>query len=154
MSIITKQLPWIEKIFLTAVIAGTILLTLKINSSLVKISLLGLGVTFFLSAYRPTELPRSENEKFGFQELLAGTIVPKMLWISSAISTVGIAFYLFNFGNDGYRRLLMIGGLTIATGTMILLISLLQGTKNLGTAAPILYRAIPLLLLDFYILFN
>jgi len=81
-------------------------------------------------------------------------IVPKVLWISSAISALGIAFYLFDFGNDGYKRLLMIGGLTIGIGTLLLVVFLASGVKHIKTVTPILLRAVPLCLVDFYILFK
>lgn len=151
---ITKHLPLVEKILLTALVIGTILRVMHIDSSVTKVSLLGLGVTFFLLAYRPNEIPREENEQLGFPDLLALTIVPKILWISSAISALGIAFYLFAFGNNGFKQLLMIGGMTIGGSTVVLLFSFAKGVKHLGTVTPILLRAIPLLLVDFYILFR
>lgn len=80
-------------------------------------------------------------------------IVPKVLWISSAISALGIAFYFFNFGNDGYKRLMMIGGLTIGIATLLLAIFLISGVKYIKTVTPILLRAVPLFFLDMYILF-
>jgi hypothetical protein len=79
-------------------------------------------------------------------------IVPKVLWISSAISALGIAFYLFDFGNDGYKRMLMIGGLTIGIGTLLLLVFFVSGVKHIKIVTPILLRAIPLCLVDFYLM--
>ena len=152
MNAITKHLPLIEKIFLAATLIGIILFALKIDTSVIKVALLGLAITFFLFSYRPNESPQPD-ERFGFQGLLAHVIVPKILWISSAISTLGIAFFLFNFGNGSYRRLLIIGGLTIAVACVILLASLMQGVKYLAATTPLLLRAIPLLVLDFYLLF-
>ncbi len=151
---VTKYLPLVEKIFLTAFIIGTVLRILHIDSTVTGVALLGLGVIFFLLAYRPTEIPRQENEQFGFSELLALMIVPKVLWISSAISALGIAFYLFDFGNDGYKKMLMIGGLTIGIGTVLLVVFFVSGVKHIRTVTPILLRAVPLCLVDFYILFK
>ena len=151
---ITKHLPLVEKVLLTTLVIGTILRVMHLDSSVTKVSLLGLGVTFFLFAYRPNEIPREENEQFGFPDLLVLTIVPKVLWISSAISALGIALYLVDLGNEGYKRLLMIGGMTIGGATVILLFSFAKGVKHLETVTPVLLRAIPLLLVDFYILFR
>jgi hypothetical protein len=149
---ITNHLPLIEKVFLAALAIGTVLTVMQIDSTVMRISLIGLAVTFFLFAYRPIEIPKQENEPFGFSELLAFMIVPKVLWISSAISAVGIAFYLFN--NDGYKQLLMIGGLSIGIGTILIVIFLVSGVKHIKMVTPILLRAVPLFLVDFYILFK
>jgi len=149
---ITKHLPLVEKALLTALAIGTILTVMQMDSTVTRVSLIGLGVTFFLLAYRPTDIPRQEGEQFGFSELLGLMIVPKVLWISSAISSLGIAFYLFDFGNDGYKQLLMVGGLTIGVGTLLLVVFLVSGVKHIRRVAPILLRAVPLCLVDFYIL--
>lgn len=151
---ITKYLPTVEKILLAAFIIGTILKIMHIDSSVTQVTLVGLGITFFLFMYRPNEVPRQADEQSGFFDLLALTIVPKILWISSAISALGLAFYLFDLGNDGYKRLLTIGGMTIGVGVVILLFAFTKGVRHLGTVTPILLRAVPLLLADFYILFN
>lgn len=151
---ITKHLPLIEKVLLTALAIGTILTVMKIDSTVTRVSLLGLGVTFFFMAYRPSDIPRQEGEQFGFSDLLGLMIVPKVLWISSAVSALGIAFYLFDFGNDGYKKMLMVGGLTIGIGTLLLVVFLVSGVKHIKTVTPILLRAVPLCLVDFYILFK
>ncbi len=149
---ITKHLPIVEKVLLTTLAIGAILTVMKIDSTVTRVSLLGLGVTFFLLAYRPTDIPRQEGEQFGFSGLLGLMIVPKVLWISSAISALGIAFYLFDFGNDGYKNMLMIGGLTIGSGTLLLVVFFVSGVKHIKTVTPILLRAVPLCFVDVYIL--
>jgi hypothetical protein len=149
---ITKHLPSVEKVLLTALFIGTILTVMKIDSTVTRVSLLGLGVTFFLLA--PTDIPRQEGEQFGFSELLGLMIVPKVLWISSAISALGVAFYLFDFSNDGYKRMLIIGGVTIGIGTLLLVVFFVNGVKHIRTVTPILLRAVPLCLVDFYLLFK
>ena len=119
---ITKHLPLVEKVLLIALAIGTILTVMQVDSTVTRVSLLGLGVTFFLLAYRPIDIPSQEGEQFGFSELLGLMIVPKVLWISSAVSSLGMAFYLFDFGNDGYKKMLMIGGLTIGIGALLLVV--------------------------------
>lgn len=149
-----KHLPLVEKILLAALAVGVILIVMKVDSTVARVSLFGLGVVFFLLAYRPNELPTQEGEVFGFSHLLALTIAPKVLWISSAISAVGIALYLSDAGNDGYKNMLMIGGLTIASGATLLIIFLIMGVKHINTVIPVLVRAVPLCLVDLYMLFQ
>ena len=148
---LTKHLPLVEKVLMMALAIGIILTITGIDSTITKTALLGLAVTFFLMAYRPVESLRQENEQLGFPQLLAIMIVPKVLWISSAVSAIGIAFYLF--GNEGYKQQAIIGGLSIAIGTLIFVISLVTEVKHIKTVTPILLRALPLLLADFYIFF-
>ena len=151
---ITKHLPLAEKGLLTALLIGAILMILKMDSLVTRVALLGLALTFFLLAYRPADIPRRENDPFGFSELLGWLIVPKVLWISSAVSSLGIAFFLFDFGNDGYKQLLFIGGLSIGIGATVLLILFISGVKHIGVVAPVLLRAIPLAAVDCYLLFQ
>ena len=81
-------------------------------------------------------------------------IIPKVLWISSAICAMGIAFYLFNLGNEGYKNMLLIGGTTVVAATLILLAFLLGGVRYISTVIPVLFRAVPLGLVSLYILFR
>lgn len=150
---VTKYLPLVEKALLAALVIGIILTITGLDKTVTRVAFLGLGATFFLFAFRPIEIPRKENEPFGFSELLAFTIVPKVLWISSAVSCIGIVFYLSAFGNEGYKQQLMIGAQSIGIGTLILAALLAKGVKHLNTITPVLLRAIPLLLVDLYILF-
>jgi hypothetical protein len=151
---ITNHLQIVEKLLLTALAVGIILTVMKIDSTVTRASLLGLAVTFFLYAYRPKDIPRQENEQFGFAQFIGLMTLPKVLWISSAISSLGIAFYLFDFGNDGYKQMLMIGGLTIGVGALLFLFFLLSGVKHITIVTPILLRALPLFLADVYFSFN
>jgi hypothetical protein len=149
---ITKYLPLIEKIFLTALIVGVILKISHIDSKVMGISLIGLGITYFLLAFKPSDIQLQENEQLTFTHLLALMIIPKTMLISAAISALGISLYLLNFGNQqGYKQLLLIGISTIGLGTILLTFFLLRDVKNLKTVTPVLLRAIPLLLASLYI---
>jgi hypothetical protein len=148
---ITNYLPLIEKIVLTALAIGLLLTVMKMDNAVTNFSLIGLAVVFFLSAYRPMEIPRNENEQLGFTELLAFSIIPKTMWISCAISAMGISFYMSQFGNEGYKQMLLIGGSTIAIGTVMLGFCVVSGVRNLNLVTPILFRALPLLAADIYI---
>lgn len=151
---LTKNLHWAERAFLIALALGTIMAYLKIDTGVLRVSLVGLAVVFFLYAYKPMDIVRGENEQLGFSDLLAVTILPKVMWISSAISTLGLLFYILDLGNEGYKNMLMIGGLTIGIAFVLLTIFLASGVKNLKMVTPILFRAVPLSLIDLYILFK
>lgn len=152
---IDKLLPYIERIFLASLIIGFLL---KLTGSeipfLIAVSIGGLGVSFFLNAYSPLDIEPAEGEQMGFNELLGLSIIPKVLWISTAIATIGILFYMLHLGNSGYLNMLYIGGSIIIIATFIMLILKLIGTKYMNAAFPVLYRALPTLLIVAYILFS
>jgi hypothetical protein len=149
---IKNGLPLVEKILLIALAIGIILALLNIDHDVVKLTLLALAAVFFLLTYRPIDLPAKEGEQLGFAELIALNIIPKTLWISSAISAIGIAFYLYNF--NGARQILIIGAPVIAFDVVLLIIFAVMGTRYMHTAVPVLLRAVPLLIADVYILFQ
>lgn len=149
---LTKHLPLAEKALLAALAIGAILTMLEMDTTITTVALLGLAVTFFLFAYRPIDIPVQEGEQFGFSQLLGLMIIPKVLWISCAVSALGIVFYLLQLGNDGFKQMLMIGVSAIAFAGLLLVILLISGVKHMKLVAPVLLRAIPLLLADVYIL--
>jgi hypothetical protein len=132
---------------------GMILTAMQVDSTITPASLIGLAITFFLFAYRPLDVPYQENEQQGFADLLALMIIPKVLWISTAMSAFGIGFSFFAT-NEGYKNMLLIGGISIAFATLLLGIFTIIGVKHIRVVAPILLRALPLCLVDFYILFR
>lgn len=120
-ALITPHLPLADKILLTSLAVGVILMVMEIDSSVAGVSLFGLAITFFLSAYRPPiNVPAQQLGAGGFSELFGVTILPKVLWISLAVSAFGIGSYILDFGNDGYKKMLMIGGSALAIGTSCL----------------------------------
>ena len=167
-TLITQYVPLAEKILLTSLTVGVIMMAMEINTSVTIASLIGLAAIFFLFAYRPLDVPLSgdagrvqpadaasrEDGPAGFPELLGLTILPKVLWLSSAISVFGIALYIIDFGSDGYKNMLMIGGTAIATGALLLVALKMTGEKRINAVMPILLRAVPVCLVDFYILFG
>ncbi|WP_296620629.1 hypothetical protein [Marivirga sp.] len=117
-------------------------------SILYIISLAGLGIVFFLFAQIPSQ---AKIEGSDFNSLLGLSIVPRVLWISTAITTVGVLFYLQGFA--GAFKLLSIGGITIAICTLILIILRVINVKGLEQVIPILYRSYPALLAAAYFIF-
>ncbi|MGL1886533.1 MAG: hypothetical protein OCD76_08470 [Reichenbachiella sp.] len=150
-----KLLPYLERVFLSTLAIGYILqLTGTGIPIIITIGLAGLGITFFLNAYKPLDLKQTESEQMGLPKLLGMSIVPKILWISTAVATIGILFYTLELGNDGYLNMLYIGSLTIIIGSGIMLILKVIGTKHLSTSIPVFFRALPTLLVVTYILFG
>jgi hypothetical protein len=107
-------------------------------------------VIYFLSAYKPSDLPTDENNPFGFSELLSLSILPKVMWINSAVLAIGILFYLLK--NEGYKQMLMIGCLSMGAALLILLILFIARAKYLNNCASVLLRGIPLLAVAAYIM--
>ncbi len=150
-----KLLPYLERVFLTGLIIGFVFSLTGIEIPyLLTISLGGLGITFFLNAYLPVGIESTEKDKMGFNELLGLLIVPKVLWISSAIATLGILFYTLKLDNNGYMQMLYIGGSTIITPLVIMLILKAIGTKYIKFTNPAIFRAVPILFVIGYILFG
>jgi hypothetical protein len=150
-----QYLPLAEKIFLAGASVGLIFLFLNLDTLVLIASLIALAVIFFLSAYRPPEdVPANENERQGFQELFAFVILPKVLWIGCAVCSVGIALYLIGPSNEGYRQMLLIGGLSLISDSVIFIFFLVKGIKHIQVVTPIFFRAIPLLAASAYIWFK
>lgn len=153
--LIKKILPNLERVLLAILAFGFILQLSGMNIPvLISIGLGGLAVVFFLNGYIPVDIQQSEGEPMGFNELLGLSIVPKILWISAAVTTIGILFYSLQIGNDSYSKMLQIGGSTIVIGTSILLALKVRGVKNINLVLPVLLRALPALIIAGYILFG
>ncbi|MBN8652598.1 MAG: hypothetical protein J0L67_14295 [Cytophagales bacterium] len=150
---IIKYLPWAERVFLIFLVAGAILIYFEVNTQLLQLSVLALAIIFFLSAFKIIDIPRKEDEQFGFLDLLAFTIAPKVLWIGSAVSLFGFFIYLLQLGHSGHERGLMSGALGIISGLLIIGVAFISGTKHLKFIVPILLRAIPVAIVDLYLLF-
>jgi hypothetical protein len=143
-------LPWAEKGLILALLIGLSLAYFKAESyGLIQISLIGLAVVFFLNAFKPLEIQHKEDEPFGFNELLSLTIAPKVLWIGSAVTTIGILFYALD--NPAFKQQLLIGILSNGIATCIVAYSLITGTKHMKVISPILLRSIPVLLVGIFL---
>lgn len=141
----------IELILVTAL--GVSLLTqyLKVAGAAtgIQLSLSGLAGVYFLMAYRPPAQAPS-GEKKGFSELLSLTILPKVLWIGCAVGAIGILFQLLKL--DGAREMLTIHASTGGIGIILLAVLSLQQGNDSNPFIPVLYRAVPLLLVTLYML--
>ena len=152
---ITPYVGLLEKIFLTGLVIGLVLTYFKPdNKTIMQVSLLGLSSTYFLTAFRIIDIPRQDGEVLEFKDLLTYTIVPKVIWISCGLSLLGLFIYTLQLGHEGHKRAFMTGGLSIAIGLIIIGYAAITGTKHLKYILPTVIRAVPLLIADFYLLYN
>lgn len=153
---IVKQLHWIEAFLLTLLGAGVVLTLFNVDAlSILIVSLSGLSIVFFLRAYEPPLSAQDENtEPSGFKALLALAIVPKIVWISTSISTVAILFYLMKLESNSYEQMLAIGGSSLLISLLILGFLSITELKNFKALVPVLLRAFPVLLFDIYFLWR
>ena len=149
---ITPYLPIAEKIFLMGLAIGIVLTLANLDSLVLKASLVGLAVTFFFHGYKPIDVPAKETEKFGFVELLGHSIAPNVAWIGCAVSAIGVLFTMQN--SEGHRQMLFIGATSLAITSLIIVFLLAIGIKYMNSVVPVLYRSIPLLVLDLYLFFK
>ncbi|MBL0741987.1 hypothetical protein [Chryseolinea lacunae] len=90
--------------------------------------------------------------RWNFTDLLSKSIVPKVLWFSTAISLIGLFIMSLQPSHNSYLKMFFIGGISILIGVILILYAALKGTKHLGVVVPVLCRAIPVGLLDAYFL--
>lgn len=115
----------------------------------IVVSLCGLAGVFFLMAYRPpAPMPeRQESDsKPAMPALLMQTILPKVLWLSSAIGAAGLAIYHTHPDNDGYKQLLLIQSASCVLGIVLIGLFSAQGVSGAKKLVPVLYRAVPITL--------
>jgi hypothetical protein len=152
-SFVDKLYPFfdrIEKILVFLVLAGFILPYAGMKTlDLITAAMSGLAGIYFLKAYQPLTFEREQGEKAGFKNLLMQTVAPKMVWIGCAVSVIGILFYIL--GAKGYVQMISVGGSVLLACSLILVFFLANNSRDLKVYTPILFRMIPLLLLDGYI---
>jgi hypothetical protein len=149
---LSKYLSIAEQGLLAALIISMVLTILHVDSSvIIYYSLIGLAIVFFLNAYRPLNSQRAEDEKFIFTDLLTTTILPKVMWISCAVSVIGILFYIRHFEAQSYKNMLIIGGGSLLLGVLTAGFFMLGKVKSNETLQAVLLRAIPMLVMDIYI---
>jgi hypothetical protein len=136
---IQKYIPLIELILAVALVVGLTLTSKNIDKAITIVALIGLAVTFFLRAYKPADSDPNEAP-FGFMQLLGYMIIPKVLWISCAVMTMGIVFYFSQM--KGIEEMLMIGGLTAFFSFMLLIFIAFTDGKVLRASFDILLRTI------------
>jgi hypothetical protein len=141
--------------FILVVVAGASLLALyggiAVANQGIMFSLSGLAGVYFLNAHKPPSQVQ-EGEKKDFVALLSQTILPKVMWIGCAVGIIGLLFYLLKL--EGFREMLTIGGAASGLGVVLFGVLSLVNANQMQTLSPVLYRAIPIVLLTSYVLFG
>lgn len=151
----TSSLGLLEKIFLAGLTTGLVLTYFNASSQIiVQVSIVGLGITYFLTAFRFIDIPRNEEDLLEFRDVLAWTIAPKVIWISCGVSLFGLFIFSLQLGHDGHKRALMIGSLGAVIGLIVIGYAYATGTKHLKHILPTVFRAVPLLIIDLYFLYR
>jgi hypothetical protein len=150
---ITRHL-YNAELFLTGLLTfGILLPKMGVDSSpIVVISVFGLAVVFFLQAYNPTLLPIPPAQR-GFKELLSLTVLPKIIWIATSVCTIGILLFLLDISN-GYLQVLLIGETALVASLLIAGYFFMRSAAYAKIVTPMLYRAVPVLLISTYILLS
>lgn len=150
---VSKYLPWIEGVLIVVLFGGAIGFYLDLQTGLIIVSLLGLSITYIVSAYKPIEIESNGDEKFGMKELLAWTILPKIAWIACGVSTLGAMMFFMNLNTDRHRHMLLVGALSLAGAIAVAILLFVTGVKQIKVLGPVSLRALPLLCADCYMLF-
>ncbi len=148
-----KKLMYLETAFIAILFVSILLQNFDVSVIVpISIALGGLALVFFLNAYVPkSPSPNQDDKTLGFKDLLVQSILPKVLWISMAVSVCGLLFYVLKF--KGSMNMMFMGGSTILIAALTILVFKFSGTRNTAMAIAILYRAIPILLTIIYIRF-
>ncbi len=150
-TLIFKSLPLAEKFFLAGVALGLVLYYSVNESNIVFISLSALAAVYFLYAHVPPELVRDDDKPHGFAELLANSIVPKVMWISASVSIIGLLFALLKL--EGSPEMLLIAVSALGVGLLLFTIFFTIGVKGIQSNVRILFRVVPIFIIDLYLMF-
>ena len=149
---IVRLLPWIEKLAVIMLMISAVMMLLSLPfTEFVMISLSTLAIVFFLNAQLLPPMERKDGAPLGFNELLTFTILPKVLWISASVSTIGLLFQIL--GLSGFEQMLLIGGSSLSVALLLLLIQvIINGVGSLKLFQGVLMRVIPILVIAVYLL--
>lgn len=149
-----------EKFFIATLHIGVLLkfFGIEVANYILMISAAGLAIAFFISAFKPhnmfkTKEEANEHGPLGTLDLISLMIIPKVLWLSAGISTLAMFIFMLKLGNDGYLNLAAAGGAAIIISFLILVIAVMSGVKKLKSIRPLLIRAVPALIVDYFLLF-
>ncbi len=146
----------LELILIGLIIAGFVFMEFYNQKLMLPLALVGLAIVFFLKSFKPVEMEPGTNEGStrGMNELLSHFIVPKVLWISTSILSIGLSFYYFELDARGYTHMMTIGISTVFIASLVLLFTALKKARVFDLHRHIYYRALPLMLVDGYILYE
>ncbi len=119
---------------------------LSFANTLMIIAFAGLAGVFFLNAYRPPTAPTDgQDNRRDFPALLMQTILPKILWISSAVGAAALVLVHQQAPEAGYKQMFLIQGSVAVIGLLLVGLAAVQG-RNVQNLIPVLYRVIPITL--------
>jgi hypothetical protein len=156
MAIIFRLLNYIEIIAWALTGVGCAMLYSRTEGALemLMVAMSVLSSVLFLRAYQPPNVPPAlvENESDrpkGFFDLLGSTIAPKVMWIGSSVTVVGILFSLLKL--KGAMEMLSIGCVMLPITAVLVGIFIVTRPAWAGTVMPPLYRAVPVWLVGVYL---
>ncbi|MBS1505195.1 MAG: hypothetical protein JSS79_01005 [Bacteroidetes bacterium] len=138
-----------------AAFAGAFLFrsTYSYSEEIIIISLSALSGIYFLMTYVPrasqNEEGQNDDNQKGMLGLLGSTIAPKIISIGSSVTVIGILFAIEQW--NGFREMILIGSSSL-TGAVVVLLSSFGNESLRVKFIPLLYRAVPLLAIGFYLL--
>jgi hypothetical protein len=136
---------WVSLLLALAGISFKIL-QLPFANELLITGLASLACVYFLMAFTLPQIPA------GIQPFIYSTIVYKVLYIASSVTTMGVLFRLLHL--EGSHQMLMIGMLTLGAGCLVAALFFLLKSDNWILLKEAFIRAITLLLLAVVILRN
>lgn len=124
------------------------------NRLLIYIGLSGLFGYYLLKIFKQDNYALKEGDEFEFKDLIALSILPKVIWISFTILILGLAIMIFDFDNFGYLKILLVGSSSLIISTTLLTVFLLKGTKQSDIQLAAAIRGIPLSIIIVYLYFS
>jgi hypothetical protein len=142
----------VEQVALLLLFAGALFNILQFPgaSMLLQISLTALASTFLLQAFNPSYIKTVTSEQVDFLTLMGSSILPKVMWISCAVGTVGILFALLHL--PGASHQLMVSCFTIIIALVWFAILRITRPNLTSDLSPVLYRALPIAIASIYLL--
>lgn len=152
---ILSLVPWAERIFMVAAaLALALSFTGNPSTPLLVTSLVSLGVSFFLTAFIPMDIPYEENDRLDFIHLFTLTIAPKIVYIGMAIAVMAILINQLGLPPERYLQFFLASGFIIAGSFLVIIVAWAKGVKHIGYILPMYYRALPVLLVMAYLYFK
>jgi hypothetical protein len=133
-------------------VAAILALTGNPSDELLMLSMSTLSLAFMVYSRVAVKAPFQEEETLGFLDLMVFQIVPKVMWMSAALATVGILFSFLSM--PGYQQLLTIGTATLGISLAIAGLFSISSRKDLSALYPVLLRAVPVFSIALYFLWK
>jgi hypothetical protein len=150
-TIIFDNLHWAEAFFSIVTLVGAGVRLMNQSSDILLFGASGMAMVYFMySNKRPSTPSAVQGEKFGFSELLLSVIIPKVLWLGTAVNVIGILFMVLQF--QGYREMCFIGATSIGGSLITLGGFALGGASISNPTKQALIRIVPIFMASVYLL--